>query len=493
MAPPTRPQIEAAQTKPTYAAEVDTGSGYTAVPAQYVLDVSGAVEAAGGDSGMNFGAEATATATVVLDPAAGLAWDGAKIRIKYGFDTSDTLARVAGIVIAEDAQDDGPITWTVAGWDEPIARTPVYSPLFFRRAASTATSVSSVEDPTNGAYAAGLVNYICWTAGGRPYEQAGSYPTATFYYSCDTSLIVPEWSWCAGENAWEELGRIARACGLVIYQDADGVLRCRHALNLAGSGSYTFTSAVFKRARRSAARGEKIASARCSYTARALQPRAIVYEDTTPRFVLPASTTTFTLEFRQPVYDVEASGSTLPADSIAAITTEGLAVSVTPTIVSLAAGRIQIQVGNAGNDVLIISRVQIRGRALAPVEDGIVTVGSGTPERELGSDTGVYVQSRRHAERIAKLYVDFYGTPRPTYELSECGYDPDRFVGEAVLFTYAPWGLTNAPCRITAIRHSNTGATMDVSLVPTSGIPTLADVFVWGQTYADGVTKTLSY
>lgn len=494
MAAPTRAEIEAAVRTPAYAVEADVGGGWYSVLPQYVVAVSGAVESAGGDSGLSFGAEAAASARVALRPAAALAaWDGGRVRVRYGFGTSDLVTRVAGVVVGEDADGAGPVTYTVAGWDEPIARASVYTPLLHRVPASTATTLTSVEDPASPSCQTGLVNRICWAAGGRPFEQAASYPDALFFYSCDTSLLVPEWSWAAGENGWEELGRLARAHGLVIYQDADGVLKCRHALNLAGIGSYTFTDGVFVGIRRAARRGAKVGAARCAYTARRVQPRQIVYEDTTPRPIGPFDTLTLTLDMAQPVYDYVADGATLPADTVTGCTTEGEVVTCSATIVRQAAARLTIEVGNASNHVLVISRVQLRGRPLAPVEEGMVTIGAGTPEREIGSDTGIYVQSRAHAERLCRLYVDYYGTPRPVYTLRDCRYDPDRYVGEAVRLTYTPWGLASVPCRLTAIRHSATGSLMEVDLVPMSGIPTLDDVFVWGQSYSGATVKTLGY
>lgn len=489
MANPTRPEIEAVVTLPTYTVEWWDGAAWTALSDDLVLEVSGAAESAGGESGITFGAEATARATIRLDPQADVDL-GSRVRVRYGFAASDQLTRVLGVIESED-REAAAVTWTVAGLDTLIARTAVFSPLFYRRPAATATSASSVEDPSDGGYAGGLVNYILWTAGGRPVDQIGSYANALFYYACDTSLIVPEWSWAAGENAWDELGRLARACGLMIYQAADGVVRCQHALNLAGSGSYHFTTAVYGDLRSRRSQGERIGTVRCRYTARRLQPRQVVYEDTTPRAIGGMGTLTLTLEMPQPVYDYEADGTTLPADTVTGCTTEGIAVSQSAAIDDQAAAQLTITITNEGNDTMIVSRIQIRGRPIVVTEEGQVSYGSGTPEREIGGDTGVYVQTRAHAERICRLYADFYGAPLPVYTASGCAYDPDRTVGEAVLLT----GLDAASltCRITAIRHADTGATMEVDLVQTSTLPQLAETFIIGTAYAGGDTRTLGY
>ncbi|MCC7267061.1 MAG: hypothetical protein IT546_06935, partial [Caulobacteraceae bacterium] len=202
MAPPSRPQIEAVVTKPTYTFEYNSGSGYTAIADSSIISAEGSSESsAGGENGITFGATAPADAQIELDPqAASIAWDGTYVRGSYGFDTSDQLTRIAGVVTGRSRDGDGPIRWNVAGWHELVRRTAVYSPLIYRRPASTATTASSVEDPTRGSDRAGLVNYIFWQAGGRPYEQAGSYTSAVFYYSCEFSPITPEWSWVSGED-----------------------------------------------------------------------------------------------------------------------------------------------------------------------------------------------------------------------------------------------------------------------------------------------------
>lgn len=493
MAAPTRGEIESVVTTPTYAVEYWNGS-WTAVSANYVLDISGAAESAGGASGVTFGAEATARLSIRLDPqAASIAWERTRVRVKFGFAASDLVTRATGLILDRARDNDAAITWEVGGYDELITKTPVYSPLFYRRPASTLTTASSIEDPTSGSYAAGIVNYILWMAGGRPYEQAATYTTAVFYYRCDFSPITPEWSWVGGEDGWAELGRVARACGLVIYQAADGVITAASALGLGGSASYTFDEGDFEGITERATTGQLLTAVRCAYTARRLQPRQVVYEDTSPRVIPGASSATYTLDMQQPVYDYEASGSTLPADTVAATTTEGKSLTFSAAIVSQGAARLVIEVTNPGTETMILSRIQIRGRPLAPVEEGQVTIGSGTPEQDVSSDCGVWVQSFFHAQRLAKLTYDYQAAVLPTRTISGCGYDMDRVVGEIVGLTYSPWSLSATAHRITAIRHSDTGALMDVDLVPSSTLPTTAGTFLVGSTYSSGDVKLLGW
>lgn len=494
MAAPTRPEIEAVVTTPTYAVEYWNGSAWTAVTASYVLAVEGASESAGGSSGVTLGAEATSKITITLDPqAASIAWERTRVRVKFSFAAADLLVRATGLITRRTRDNDANIVWEVGGFDEPITKTPVYSPLFYRRPAATLTTASSVEDPTSGSYAAGIVNYILWQAGGRPTEQSATYTTALFYYHCDFAPITPEWSWVAGEDAWAELGRVARACGLVIYQAADGVVTAGSALGLGGSASYTFDEGDFESISEQAETAALVATVRCAYTARRLQPRQVVYEDTTPRVIPGTASATYTLDMPQPVFDYEASGATLPADTVTATTTEGKLLTSSAAIVSSGAGRMVLTVSNAGLETMIISRIQIRGRPIAPTETGQVTVGSGTPELDVGSDTGVYVQSQAHALRLAKLAYDMLGAVLPTRTIQGCGYDPDRVVGEIVGLTYSPWSLSATAHRITAIRHSETGAKMDVDLVPSSTLPTTAGTFIIGGTFVGADVRLLGW
>lgn len=496
MSDPTRTQIESTITTPVYTVEYWNGSSWVSILPQYVGKITGAAESAGGDTGLAFGAEATATARIPLAPeAASITWRRTRVRVRFGFATSNRLVRVAGIVKSRSRDTDGFLVWDIAGFDEVIARTPIYSPLLQRRPASTATTATSVEDPGAGGYAAGLVNYIFWQSGGRPLAQAASYPDAIFYYACDTALIAPEWSWCAGENGWDELGRLGRACGLVIFQAADGTMTARHALNLGGTGSYTFTRGAdgYGEMSEEESAQDQMAAVRVRYTTRRLQPEQVIYEDTNARVLDAFGVLNLTLEMQQPIYDYVLASGTLPSDAITTTTTEARVVQPTVTIVQAAAARLQLTITNPDADTLIISRIAIRGRPIAPTEEGMVVIGSGTPEREIGSDTGVYVQSRGHARQIGTLERDICGTPRPTRTIRRLGYDPDRVVGEAVKVTDAVLGLTDHPHRITAIRHEDAGATMEVDVVPTDGLPTLAEVFVIGQSYSAGDTRKFSY
>lgn len=495
MAPPTRGQIDASVTLPTYQVEYWNGSAWAAISDDDVIAVSGGNVAGVGETGLAFGAFANPGGSIELwDSAtiAAISWARARVRVSYGFDTSDQLVRMIGLLTGRErilSDNAAAFRFSIGGLDELIADTPIYSPMFYRRNAATATTAVSVEDPTSGSYAGGLLNYILWQAGGRPAEQSGAYPSAVFYYACETSLITPEWSWIAGEDAWDELNRLCKACAGQLYQDVDGVLRFVNPLSLAPASTYTFTVNELGGISERSTTLDLVGAARCSYVARRLQPRQVVYEDTTPRLIAPGETLALVVEPTLPVYEWITPGSEAVNVTDIAINL----VTITPVLSSTAAGRATVSIANASSTAYILSRITLYGRPVAAVEEGQARYGSSTPEIAIGDDAGVYVQSRTHAERLCRIAVDFYGTARAQRELTGCGYDPDRTIGEGVSLTVSAWSLSAAAHRIVGIDHSETGAQMDVTLVDVSGVPTASDLFQINGSYAGGDTRTLGY
>lgn len=498
MAAPTRPQIEATVTTPSYTVEY-YNAGWVTVSDNYVLNVTGLVNAGGGSSGLDFGANASPQITIELDDnatTAAIAWTYTRVRVSYGFAGSDELVRMTGIIIGRTrsyGREENALVWACAGFDSLISATPIYSEMFYRRLAATATGASTVEDPTNGGYQAGLVNYIFWQAGGRPLAQAGTYTSAAFYYECANALMGPEWSWVAGEDAWAELDKLCRACGGQVFQKPDGTMA--YVSPLAPSvGSYTLTTAAFETASEESGTDEYFTSARCSYTARALQPTQVVYEDTTPRVIAPSGTLTFTVEPQLPVYawSIE-STDTIPADHYVATDYFGVPMTPTATYSDLAAARAELTFVNTDvTKPLVLSRVSLHAQPVAPVETGQAIYGSGSPERAVG-DGEIYVQSRTHAERLCRIYVDVYGVVRPTRVFEGMGYDPDRTIGEVIAVTLSDWSLSSTSHRITEIAPNDTGATMSLKATPLTGIPTTAQLFMIGTSYVDADSRELGY
>lgn len=488
MAAPTRPQIEARITQPTYLLEYWNGAAWVTITGAEVGDLAALVNVGGGPSGFEFGANASPSGTITLYASStnqAINWERLKIRISFGFSTSDLLVRWMGVVTGDQrGTDDLTIVWQCAGFDVLIAETECYSQLLYRRPPATKTTVSSIEDPTNGAYAGGLANYICWQAGGRPLEQAVTYPTATFYYSMDNAIITPEWTWIAGEDAWQELDTLCRAVGGQIYQDTAGTIVYRNPLVGTSSG-YTFDETVYASLSQSASVLQKTALARCTYQARRLQPEQDIYSDTTPRLVLASSSISFTLDMQRPVYDYAVSasgGSGIPNSGFNCVDLNGYTVlypDVIVTYTARAAGRCTVQVSNTLTQPIVLTNLTLRGRPLAAVEDGQASYGSGTPAREVGNGS-IYIQSRVHAERLCRLMVDMDSIQRPARTIA-CMYDPDRTLGEIVTLTCTSLGISGSH-RITAIDVDG-GALMSVTLVPITGLLTTADVFIIGTSY----------
>lgn len=501
MPAPTRAEIEAAITKPSYLVEYWSGAAWVALAATDVLDVDGLNDIGTGSSGLDFGAAAQPSVTLKLERNAttsALAWSGLKVRISFGFAASTLLVRLTGIVDGRQrALDTNAIVLAVVGFNNSISKTPVYSPLFYRRLAFTMTTLTSVEDPTSGVYAAGLGNYIFWQAGGRPLEQAATYPTALFYYTCQPALMGSEWSWIAGEDGWAELNRLCKACGGQVFQQPDGTMTYVNPIMPSASG-YAIDSADYLNASEDVNRDQYIATARCAFSARRLQPTQVVYEDTTPRLVEASSSIDITLTMDRPVYSYVTSaigGTGLPSDDWVAGTVLYVDPLTYPDVIvtysSRAAGRVVVHVSNTLSQPIWLSRLCLRGRPIAVVEQGIATAGSGVPELEVG-DGAIGVQSRAHAERLCKLYTDVYSTIRPPRELSSMGYDPDRLLGEVIQATISEWSISAVNHRIVRIAPKG-GATMDMTIVPVDGIPLAGDLFLVGTSYIDADTRQMGW
>lgn len=497
MAAPTRPQIEAVITLPIYQLQRWDGSAWVDVADADVSTLKSLVDVGGGASGFDFGANAAPSAKIALLASStniAIDWDRLRIRIQYGFSTSDLVTRWKGVVVDCDySTSDGKMNWACQGFDLLISEAECYSNVLVRRTPATKTTLTSIEDPTNGSYAAGLINFILWQAGGRPLEQSATYTTAIFYYSLDNSIITPEWTWISGENGWQEIDSLCRAVGGQVYQDTNGDIIYRNPLIGTASG-YTFTTAVVSSVKVRGATKQKTGTAVCAYKSRRLQPEQDIYSDSTPRLVKSSSAITITLDMQRPIYDYAVSapgGSGIPDSGFNCVTLDGYPVVYPDVIVTFtqrAAGRCAVQISNTLTQPIVLTNLTLRGRPLAVTEDGIASYGSSTPVREIGNGS-ICIQTRNHAERLCRLYVDVYSTARLEIEL-ECMYDPDRVLSEIVTVTIAELSISGS-WRIVAIDESN-GDMMTVRLRQITGLLTTADLFIIGTSYTTE-TRQLSW
>lgn len=379
-----------------------------------------------------------------------------------------------------------------------------YSPAYYRRPPFTRTTVTSIENPTNIAYQAGLGNYLAWQAGGRPLAQAATYPNADFYYDFEQAIVAPDWTWAAGEGGWEEMKKLAQATGGQLYQACggttsatqDGILMYTHPLSTAnGTATYTFTASVYGDIQEQISAEDLIDKAVVPYKRRARRPTQEVVNDGTPRQIPAGESLTITLEPKLPLVSLQyATGSTtqLAASCIQATFQDGTPVTQSnyTHTVDFAAAHIVLTITNTAASPINISRIILQGDPLAAGEPGSITVGSG--DTALTHSDNDYIQSESHANRLAMLDVAIYGVERPIRKLVDCPYDPERFVGETVGLTCSELSLTAEPHLIVGKQDDDTGAVSGYDLISLAGLP-YSDQYFVVSTSAQSGTKKLGF
>lgn len=464
----------------------------------YALSIEGDFETTGASNGIAFGDSSTAQATVKLDPnRSGMltvsTWELVPLRATFTVD-ANTAKGAYGVIISFD-QDPDTITFKVEGYQRLISRTRVYSTLFERRPIATKTTASSIENPVTGGYAAGPINYALWTAGGRPNEQSGTYPTASFYYSLQQGLIAPNVSWLAGEDAWEACLKLVRAAGGQLYQRPDGVVAYVTPLSLA-EGSSVFSISWpgdCTGPSQSGDAGSTMAQAVVPYQERYKSGVQDVIDDSTPRVVSVGETITIELEPKYPLYSLETISGGIPASALSATFYDGTNVTqgagYTHTL-TLAAQRVTLTVTNAAAQPFIIEKIVLRGTPSAPGEAGTITKGSGAPT--LTIEPNEFIQTRAHAERLGTMGLDFFSQARPLIQVRGCLYNPTLQIGNIGTFTCTPWGMSSTPVALLSIRHTQTGVESEYTLVNITGLPKISDFFIVSAS-AQVATKRIGY
>lgn len=501
MTMPTAAQIEADVAQPTYQVRVHDGAAWVDVSSD-VLDVSGEYRAtaAAGD-GNGFGVAATPRQRVrFARERYGLPWDRRPIEIRLGFGGVNPLHFVGLIDELEQNRAEG--TWTAVGYQALIAAVPeIRSPLLFRRPIFTATTVTSNENPDDAGWRGGLGNLVLWRAGGRPLEQAATYPNAIFYYSCETAILAPEWSWINGGDGARVLDELCRAAGGVVYQDTDGVVRYQEPLTFAEGTPqihYTDSAAALTAAgrvaggyaqygdirRQAKTRRHVVDVVRCSFVQRRLQGMQEIYSDKIPRLIEAGQSLPVILDLQLPCYRadrVEASAGTLRG------------AVVTPSQVPISLGQrfaqqLHVVITNTLAEPIGLYDLRAYGQPLVAGEEGSISYGTpvGQYPRSAAVPSSVYIQSRSYGERLCHLEWDFRHNPRPVVELSGCGFDPRRRLGQLVLLTSADLGLAAVPHRVIGITPSHTGVAMDLTLVDVADLPRASDFYQVGAAFGAG-------
>jgi hypothetical protein len=478
----------------TYSIDYKLAGVWTAIADGAVIAASGGASSGLSDNGAGFGDEAITDCTlqILLSEVDTLTFARLPVRATFAIDAASSVAFVGEV--AEASGDLETVTWRC---ESMLAALPgrtrdYYSALRYRRPPATKTTASSIENPASGSYAGGLVNELLWHAGGRPYEQAGSYPTADFYYSCEQAIRAPDWSWLAGENGYEEAKRLIRSVGGQIYQGMDGVIRYRQPLTMVGTASVTYTLPDFHDLSWSmVARDQYAAAYTVAYTPRHIQPTQKVIEDTTIREIAAGEAITIDLEPQWPLYSVELDGGTLKEHHLSIAFYDGrraayhasLGYTVVTTVTAM---RITAVITNNAARAMQLTKITILGRPITAGETGTMTAGSGTPVRVL--EDNIFVQTRRHAQALATMQLSFAGTVRRLLSLKECVYDVARVVGETVNVTIAALGLSAAPHVILA-KHYDKGEVMDLDLLDADGLPALADYWLCSTAAQTGSKK----
>lgn len=493
----------------TQLVEYNYGIGWIDITTSTV-SVSGNVSiSSNADNPLAFGdASDSKVSVVVLNNVIG-GGDSTGSGIRVTFTIDGTPAEVFVGTIDSQNEDDGGavVTLDCVGASSLVITTKAYSPAFYLRPIATKTTISSVEDITNSVYAAGLLNYILWSAGGRPYEQAASYTSALFYYSLDQAILAPNWSWGAGEDGWAECQKLAQAGGGQLYQDTLGIVKYKQPINIvSGSPSYTFNSSNYGSATRSRKRGQLATKIICSYTPRLARPLQQVLDDTTPRLIHPGETITITLEPQWPLKSIETSTGLINTDGAGA----GLQLATTAIVATDMAGnpilqgatgythtltvraqQITMTITNTASRPIVSWRIILRGEPITSGETGNVTQGSGAVERTISDNP--YIQSAGHATRLANLILRFYSTTRAVVTLSDCVFNPSRTVGEIVNLTVSGWGVSAVAHIILSIDHSESGAKSNYQLAPVGDLPTATEYFLVSTTSVASTSKKVAF
>jgi hypothetical protein len=504
---PTAAQIEADLALPTFQVEIYTGGVWVDV-SQHVVDVDGEISGSTGD-GIGFGvAYQPSQSVTVAQEAFSYSWDHTPIRTKLGFNGVNPQHFI-GLIDGLD-QERVQATWNAKGFTALIeAVGDIRSPLFYRRPVATATTITSVENPADSSYGAGLINYILWQCGGRPWEQTSAYPNAVFYYRCETAILAPEWSWVNGGNALQAILDLCAAAGGILYQDFDGTVRYVEPFSLAsGSPTFHYTDTSLTQAQRVAqnvghyggisrsvqTKRLVVDVVKCKFVQRRLQGVQEVYSDKSPRLIEPGVPNAIQLpaDLTLPTYRIdriEHTAGLLRANRKA--TTSELTVATA----SAYAQQLNLTLTNTLSERMALYDLKVYGQPLIANEEGSASYGTapGSYPRIYTIPDSPYVQSRSYAERLCWMYHDFYSDVRPIVTLTGCGFDPRRTLGEIITLTCSDWSMTAETHRIVAIRVSRTGVAMELDLVPTAGLPVASDFFQFDTVYADAAQRQLTY
>jgi hypothetical protein len=422
------------------------------------------------------------------------------------------------------------VRFTAIGYGELVRRTRPTSPLYYRRVAATRTEATSQDDPRAPGYAAGLINYALWAAGGAPLEQASTpaFAQARFWYSCDEALIAPEWAWLNGEDAYAEIGELARSVGGVVMQTPDGVVRFVSPLSptlgppaatliegrLRQQGLLAVPDLVNPLYYAEASDDGVVTSAidrvRVPWVFRARQALQDVWALPSRRRVPArgeapeyAQYGTIPIEFQTdyPIYRWQNVGVG-DALTLTEATVEDMGLSdmsgwpITPKrngaegnatffiATRMDAQRVEGEFRHNYPQPVMLNKLIIRGEPVVVVHEGEAVAGRATGGTELSYPSNLYISSEAHAQMLAAMLLAFHRVARPVYSFRGVQFSPRLFGGARIRVYNAKLGLADTLMLITTCTVNATtdgGITMDLDAIPIGDLPQIESCYLWGE------------
>lgn len=440
---------------------------------------------------LGFGGAASSTCEVVTKDDVPIVAD-ALLRVRFGYDGSNVQVFRGVVETVEKDHDSGSQTVKASGALAQLSTTRLFSPLFERRRAATATTAASIEDTTNAYYAGGPINYSFWNAGGRPSAQSASYPTAPWYYACDEAVIAPRYAWFAGEDSAAETNNLCQVVGGVIFQRLDGTVVYKHPLNLAGGTPLLTFSTT----------GPNSASVQ---TIRALKPQSIaafaerldipvtprrvereqLLKDMTPKELIAAGETkTYTLTLDQPARTIlYTTAPYLPQQCFVLRYQNGVAVPYNAAnfthTTSASAAAITISITNThATAPFSVEKLSVWGQPLMPNPAQSVKVGTAaTTARARTQNASPLIQDKSHAEQLGNLQL-LLGSARTLYTF-QAPYRTGLDVGDVTTLHAPRYGSDRT---ILLLKVSINAHVCDWTAVDVTDLPRLSDYYVVSTT-----------
>lgn len=434
----------------------------------------------GSEDTLIFGLVAGGTASITLGQAhAATVWQDRQVRIEQQIDGGTW--RAVGTYQVSSVQRSNVVELSCATLPEHDAgRYALYTAVIVARRAATVSDGAN-DDPTAGGYAGGMINRVLWGLGGRPVDQAATFPLARFYYRCKQASFPPAFGWLSADAPWGEVDLQARAAGLLVWIDAAGVIQVDtktdretpvttlDAAKLIGL-SWTVARPALP---------TLTASVAAAYTTRAIQPPAVIITDTTPRALANGATIVVELRPDQPI-------ARPPTIAVTASDLTGASVTVGVAILDASAGRVRLSLSNSSGRNATIGLITVTASVLAPVAEGRAIDGSDIDiTTAIDAETSIGIFDERHAQILAALTRSILSLPRAVYQADVLASVP-LALGDHVTLSHAPRGLATTTARVISLTHQTSGQQQTASLLDVADRPDRTQRMVYNAGGAAG-------